>query len=179
MNLNIIPSGKNIPENIYVIIEISSNSTPIKYEVDKKTGVLFVDRFISTPMFYPCNYGYINKTESQDGDPLDALVPSPHPILPGSVILCRPIGLLKMIDESGEDNKVIAVPEKKISNIYTDIKNINDLSKTLKSEIVHFFSHYKDLEPKKWVKNIEWCDYKAAKKEILSCLKRKKEILSI
>ncbi|CAL4318812.1 inorganic diphosphatase [Buchnera aphidicola] len=175
MNLNIIPAGKKVPQNIYVVIEISANSTPVKYEVDKKTGVLFVDRFISTPMFYPCNYGYINKTKSQDGDALDALVPSPYPILPGSVILCRPIGLLKMIDESGKDNKIIAVPDEKISDRYNHIKDIDDLSKTLKKKIIHFFSHYKDLESGKWVKNIEWSNCEEAKKEIFSSLKKNKK----
>ncbi|WP_343153794.1 inorganic diphosphatase [Buchnera aphidicola (Mindarus keteleerifoliae)] len=171
MNLNIIPSGKKIPENIYVIIEISSNSNPIKYEVNKKTGVLFVDRFIPTPMFYPCNYGYINKTKSEDGDPLDVLIPSPYPILEGSVILCRPVGLLKMIDENGKDNKIIAVPHEHITDIYNNIKDVDDISKDLKSKITHFFLHYKDLEPGKWVKNIQWCNQKEAKKEILFCLK--------
>ncbi|MGP1930811.1 MAG: inorganic diphosphatase, partial [Arsenophonus sp. ET-DL12-MAG3] len=115
MNLNNVPAGKELPEDIYVIIEISANADPIKYEVDKKTGAIFVDRFISTTMFYPCNYGYINRTLSLDNDPVDVLVPTPYPVQQGTIIRCRPIGMLRMIDESGKDTKLIAVPHSKLT----------------------------------------------------------------
>ncbi|QJC30169.1 inorganic diphosphatase [Enterobacteriaceae endosymbiont of Plateumaris sericea] len=175
MTLNKVSSGNKIPDDINVIIEISSNSKPIKYEVDKKSGILFVDRFISTTMFYPCNYGYINNTLSLDGDPLDVLVPTQYPILPGSVIRCRPIGILNMIDESGEDIKIISVPHKKISQEYNNINDIDDLSIFLKKQITHFFQHYKDLENGKWVKINKWDNIDIAKKEILSSINRFKK----
>ncbi|QJC29282.1 inorganic diphosphatase [Enterobacteriaceae endosymbiont of Plateumaris rustica] len=172
MNLNKVSSGNKVPDDINVIIEISSNSEPIKYEIDKKLGILFVDRFISTTMFYPCNYGYINNTLSLDGDPLDVLVPTQYSILPGSVIRCRPIGILNMTDESGDDIKIIAVPHKKISSEYNNINSIDDLSVFLKNKIVHFFKHYKDLENNKWVKINKWENIDIAKKEILLSIKR-------
>ncbi|QJC28837.1 inorganic diphosphatase [Enterobacteriaceae endosymbiont of Plateumaris consimilis] len=172
MNLNKVSSGNQVPNDINVIIEISSNSEPIKYEVNKQLGVLFVDRFISTTMFYPCNYGYINNTLSLDGDPLDVLVYTQYSILPGSVIRCRPIGLLNMTDESGKDIKIIAVPHKKISQDYNNINSIDDLSILLKNKIVHFFKHYKDLEDGKWVKINKWENVDVAKKEILLSISR-------
>ena len=115
MSLNLVPAGKSLPDDIYVIIEIPQNADPIKYEVDKDSGAIFVDRFMSTPMFYPCNYGYVNATLSLDGDPVDVLVPTPYPLLAGSVIRCRPVGVLKMTDESGEDAKIVAVPHSKLT----------------------------------------------------------------
>ena len=144
MSINKVKAGDNIPNDIYVIIEIPSNSYPIKYEIDKKSGVLFVDRFIPTPMFYPCNYGYINQTLSLDNDPLDVLVPSPYPIQSNTVIHCRPIGILKMHDEAGHDAKIIAVPNVKICEEYKNINNISDISNLLKKQIVHFFQNYKN-----------------------------------
>ncbi|CAL1329338.1 inorganic diphosphatase [Candidatus Providencia siddallii] len=177
MNLDKVQTGKNPPEDIYVIIEISANANPIKYEVDKKSGALFVDRFILTTMFYPCNYGYINKTLSLDGDPLDALVPTPYPIQSGSIIYCRPIGTLEMIDESGEDLKIIAVPHNKLIKEYNLIKDIKDLSKLLKKQLIHFFTHYKELEEKKWVKVKGWGDKNKAKQEIISSIERYKNNL--
>lgn len=174
MNLKKISSGKNIPEDIFVIIEISSHSSSVKYEVNKSTGVLFVDRFISTSMIYPCNYGYINNTLSLDGDPLDALVLSPYSLQPGSVIRCTPIGMLKMIDESGEDCKILAIPHHKISKQYHLINDIQDISEVLKDQIIHFFKHYKDLEENKWVKIIGWENALAAKKEIMQAFNKKK-----
>lgn len=168
MNLNAVPSGKKIPEDIYVIIEISSHSNPIKYEFNKKLNLLFVDRFIPTPMFYPCNYGFINQTLSNDGDPLDALVHSPYPILPGSVIRCKPIGVLNMHDESGEDHKIITIPHPKTCLEYSSIEDIQDLPSILKKQIIHFFEHYKNLENNKWVKIIGWKNEKIAKEIILS-----------
>ena len=127
MSLLNVPAGKDLPEDIYVVIEIPANADPIKYEVDKESGALFVDRFMSTAMFYPCNYGYINHTLSLDGDPVDVLVPTPYPLQPGSVIRCRPVGVLKMTDESGEDAKLVAVPHTKLSKEYDHINDVNDL----------------------------------------------------
>lgn len=146
MSLLNVPAGKDLPEDIYVVIEIPANADPIKYEVDKESGALFVDRFMSTAMFYPCNYGYINHTLSLDGDPVDVLVPTPYPLQPGSVIRCRPVGVLKMTDESGEDAKLVAVPHTKLSKEYDHINDVNDLPELLKAQITHFFEHYKDLE---------------------------------
>ncbi|QJC34703.1 inorganic diphosphatase [Enterobacteriaceae endosymbiont of Donacia crassipes] len=172
MNYNNISSGENIPNDINVIIEISSHSNPIKYEVNKKYGILFVDRFITTPMFYPCNYGYINNTLSLDDDPLDVIVITKYSIIPGTVIRCRPIGILNMIDESGNDKKIIAVPHNTISQEYLLIKNIKDLPKLLQQQIIYFFQHYKDLENKKWCKIENWGDLSQAQTEILSSIKR-------
>ncbi|MGF1700703.1 inorganic diphosphatase [Photobacterium makurazakiensis] len=175
MSLNQVPAGKDIPEDIYVVIEIPANADPIKYEVDKDTGAIFVDRFMSTPMFYPCNYGYVNHTLSLDGDPVDVLVPTPHPLVPGSVIRCRPVGVLKMSDESGEDAKVVAVPHSKLSKEYDHINDVDDLPELLKAQITHFFERYKELEAGKWVKVDGWEDAAAAKEEILESFKRAQE----
>ncbi|GGA80285.1 inorganic pyrophosphatase [Neiella marina] len=172
MSLNDVPAGKELPDDIYVIIEIPANADPIKYEVDKDTGAIFVDRLMTAPMFYPANYGYVNKTLSLDGDPVDVLVPTPHPLLPGSVIRCRPVGVLNMTDESGEDAKIIAVPHTKMSKDYDDIKDIDDVSELLKNQIQHFFENYKALEPGKWVKVENWADAEAARQEILESAKR-------
>ncbi|AKZ66130.1 inorganic diphosphatase [Candidatus Palibaumannia cicadellinicola] len=173
MSLNLVPAGKNIPDDIYVIIEITANTAiPVKYEVDKETGVVFIDRFMSTTMFYPCNYGYINYTLSLDGDPIDVLVPTPYPLQIGSVIRCRPIGMLKMTDESGEDVKLIAVPHSKLSKEYENIINIDDLPQLLRMQIIHFFEHYKDLESGKWVKVDCWKNAQYAKDQIILSFKR-------
>lgn len=175
MKLNLVPAGKNFPEDIYAIIEISAQSSPIKYEIEKETGTLFVDRFMPVSMFYPCNYGYINHTLSLDGDPVDVLVPSLYPIQSGSVIRCRPIGMLQMTDEKGNDSKIVAVPHKTISKAYDHIKNIDDLPEILCEQIKHFFEHYKDLDKNKWVKINEWKNAEEAKIEIISSFKRAKE----
>ncbi|MGP1932050.1 MAG: inorganic diphosphatase [Arsenophonus sp. ET-DL12-MAG3] len=172
MSLNNIPAGKELPGDIYVIIEISANTSSIKYEVDKKSGSIFVDRFMSTAMFYPCNYGYINHTLSLDNDPVDVLVPTPYPVQPGTIIRCRPIGILKMTDESGEDIKLVAVPHYKLTKEYNYIKDINDLPESLRFQIKHFFEHYKDLEHGKWVKVKGWENAEIAKAEILSSFER-------
>lgn len=174
MSLNDVPAGKNLPDEVNVIIEIPAYSSPVKYEVDKDTGAIFVDRFMATCMQYPANYGYVNKTLSDDGDPVDVLVMTPHPLLAGSVIKCRPVGVLNMTDESGQDAKVLAVPVDKLSSIYTDVKNIDDVPALLKNQIEHFFSHYKDLEKGKWVKIDGWADIDAAKAEITSSVERYK-----
>lgn len=178
MNLNQIPTGNNIPEDIYVIIEISANSNPIKYEIDKKTQTIFVDRFLSTAMFYPCNYGYINNTLSLDKDPLDVLVLTPFPLIVGCVINCRPIGMLDMIDESGEDYKIIAVPNHTISKQYTLIQDIDQLPDIFRNQIGHFFEHYKDLDDKKWTKIRDWKHVNTAKTEILNSFQRAQNICS-
>ena len=156
MSLNLVPAGKELPEDIYVVIEIPQNADPIKYEIDKASGAVFVDRFMATPMFYPCNYGYINHTLSLDGDPVDVLVPTPYPLVPGSVIRCRPVGVLKMSDEAGQDAKLVAVPHSKLTKQYDHIQDVNDIPEYTRKEIEHFFEHYKDLEPGKWVKTEGW-----------------------
>jgi len=174
MSLTNITAGQDVPNNIHVVIEIPVNSEPVKYEVDKKTGALFVDRFMATAMYYPANYGYVPKTLSEDGDPVDVLVITPVPLLSGSVIQCRPIGLLKMQDESGIDAKILAVPGDKLSQLYRHIRSPDDVSPYLLQTITHFFEHYKDLEPEKWVKVEGWFDAEAAKAEILASIDRYK-----
>lgn len=169
MNLDRVGSGKQLPDDINVIIEIPSHSDPVKYEVDKETGALFVDRFMNTAMFYPCNYGYVPHTLSDDGDPVDVLVMSPYSLISGSVVQCRPVGMLKMTDESGEDAKVIAVPHDKM---YDDVKDIGDISSRLLDQLAHFFEHYKDLEKNKWVKVEGWVGKEEAKAEIMDSVKR-------
>ena len=175
MSLNAVPAGKNLPDEVNVIIEIPAQADPVKYEVDKDSGAVFVDRFMATCMHYPANYGYVPHTLSDDGDPVDVLVVTPYPLLSGSVIKCRPVGVLNMTDESGQDAKVIAVPVDKLSTIYTDVKGTSDLPPLLLKQIEHFFEHYKDLEPNKWVKIDGWADANAAKKEITDSVTRYNE----
>jgi len=172
MSLNKVPAGINLPDEINVIIEIPAHSDPVKYEVDKDSGALFVDRFMSTCMHYPCNYGYVPHSLSDDGDPVDVLVPTPYPLQAGSVIRCRPVGVLNMTDESGEDAKILALPADSLSRIYRGINEATELSQLLLDQIVHFFEHYKDLEPSKWVKIKGWADSAAAKKEIIESVER-------
>lgn len=172
MSLITIEPGRKIPEEINVIIEIPALGDPVKYEVDKKSGALFVDRFMSTAMHYPCNYGYIPQTLSEDGDPVDVLVVAPFPLLSGSVIRCRPIGVLKMTDESGEDAKLLAVPIDKLTCLYANVKTWQDLPSILTDSIVHFFQHYKDLEKGKWVKVTGWSGVEDAHQEIQASIKR-------
>ena len=167
MSLDAVTPGKNVPEAFNVIIEIPMNADPIKYEVDKETGAIFVDRFMSTAMHYPTNYGYVPKTISGDGDPVDVLVITPVPLISGVVVPCRPIGILKMEDEAGEDGKVLAVPTDKILAIYTQWQKPEDLNPVRLKTIAHFFEHYKDLEPGKWVKVLGWEGPESAKKEVL------------
>lgn len=172
MSLEQVRSGKDVPNDINVIIEIPMNSEPVKYEVDKETAALFVDRVLTTPMHYPCNYGYVPHTLCGDGDPVDVLVVMPVGLQPGSVIRCRPVGVLKMTDESGDDAKIIAVPHDKVFPAYKHIKTIADLNPLTLDRISHFFEHYKDLEKGKWVKVEGWEDVDAAKKEIEDSVKR-------
>ncbi|VFP78040.1 Inorganic pyrophosphatase [Buchnera aphidicola (Cinara cuneomaculata)] len=170
-----VPAGKNIPDDIYGIIEIPAFSSPIKYEIHKSFQELYVDRFIPTTMFYPCNYGFINHTLSLDGDPLDILIPTPHPLQSKSIIRCRPIGLLDMQDESGKDEKIIAVPHTKITQEYTQIYDIHQLSELLKKQIIYFFEHYKKLEKNKSVIINGWKDVQCAKLEIINAIHRYQE----
>ncbi|SHK26282.1 inorganic diphosphatase [Thermocrinis minervae] len=151
MDLKKIPPGKNPPEDVYVVVEIPKDSS-IKYEVDKESGAVFVDRFLFTAMHYPFNYGFIPQTLADDGDPVDVLVISSSPVFPGSVMRCRPIGALIMRDEEGEDTKLIAVPHSKLDPTYDNIRSVEDLPKPILDKIKHFFEHYKELEPGKWVK---------------------------
>ncbi len=174
MSLHLVPTGKNIPDEVNVIIEIPMGGEPIKYEVDKESGALFVDRILGTSMRYPCNYGYIPHTLCGDGDPADVLVFMNRQLLPGSVVACRPIGMLRMTDESGEDAKIIAVPVNKISKYYDNVNTINDIPKIKLEQIAHFFEHYKDLEEGKWVKIEGWEGHEAAKKEILDSVENYK-----
>jgi len=172
MSLNDVSAGTNLPDEINVIIEIPANADPIKYEVDKHSGAIFVDRFMSTCMFYPCNYGYVNHTLSEDGDPVDVLVPTPFPLIPGAVIKCRPIGVLNMTDESGTDAKILAVPVDKLTPLYRGINEAAEMPELLLNQIRHFFESYKDLEPGKWVKIDGWDNAAAAKAEIVASVKR-------
>jgi len=172
MSLDNVSAGKNIPESFNVIIEISMNADPIKYEVDKESGAIFVDRFMGTAMHYPCNYGYIPKTIAGDGDPVDVLVVTPFPVIPGVVVRCRALGLLKMTDEAGEDAKLLAVPEDKILPIYNHWLEVTDINPMRLNAIQHFFEHYKDLEPNKWVKVEGWGNKAEAHEEIFAGIKR-------
>lgn len=167
MSLNKVPSGRDLPNDFNVIIEIPMNADPIKYEVDKDSGAIFVDRFMGTAMHYPCNYGYVPDTIAGDGDPVDVLVITPFPLIPGVVVRCRPIGILKMIDEAGSDGKVLAVPIDKILSIYTHWQKPEDMNELRLRQIQHFFEHYKDLEKGKWVKVEGWGGPDEAGKEIL------------
>jgi len=175
MSYSNIPAGKDAPNDIYVIIEIPANAAPIKYEIDKDSDALFVDRFMGTAMFYPANYGYVPNTLSEDGDPLDVLVVTPHPVAAGSVIRCRPVGKLNMEDDGGIDAKLIAVPHEKLSPLYKDVKEYTDLPPLLISQVEHFFAHYKDLEPGKWVKIKGWLGVEEAKAEIAAGIARYKK----
>ena len=168
MNIDQIPSGHALPHDFNVVIEIPANAAPIKYEHDKASGAIFVDRLMGTCMSYPLNYGYVPHTLSGDGDPVDVLVVTPFPLLPGVVIRCRPIGLLRMEDEAGLDAKIVAVPIHKLTALYDDVKTYQDLPQLLLSQVVHFFEHYKDLETGKWVKVLGWENTDAAIEEIMS-----------
>jgi inorganic pyrophosphatase len=166
MSLDNVSPGDNAPEEFHVIIEIPMNADPIKYEVDKETGAIFVDRFMSTAMHYPTNYGYVPRTIAGDGDPVDVLVITPVPLIPGVVVKCRALGVLQMDDEAGSDAKVLAVPVDKLLSLYSHWKKPEDMNPARLNTIAHFFEHYKDLEPGKWVKVKGWEGPEAAKKEI-------------
>lgn len=168
MGLDRVKAGKDLPNDFNVVIEISMHSEPIKYEVDKESGAIFVDRFMSTAMHYPCNYGYIPYTIAGDGDPVDVLVLTQFALPPGVVVRCRPVGMLKMTDEAGEDAKLLAVPVDKLTPMYRSVTSPRDLPQIVLDQISHFFQHYKDLEPGKFVKVVGWVDAEDAKKEILA-----------
>ena len=156
MSLDNVLPGRHVPDAFNVIIEIPMNADPVKYEVDKETGAIFVDRFMSTAMHYPTNYGYVPKTIAGDGDPVDVLVVTPVPLIPGVVVPCRAIGVLMMDDEAGGDAKLLAVPTTKILPIYDHWQKPEDINQMRLKAIQHFFEHYKDLEPGKWVKTRGW-----------------------
>jgi inorganic pyrophosphatase len=158
MNLDKISAGKDIPWDVNVVIEIPLGGVPVKYEVDKESGAMFVDRFLHTAMFYPCNYGFIPHTLADDGDPTDMLVAGPIPVIPGAVIRARPVGVLIMEDEAGQDEKILGVPVDELHPYYSNINNFTDLRDVLLDQISHFFEHYKDLEADKWVKIVRWGD---------------------
>ncbi|RTZ61709.1 MAG: inorganic diphosphatase [Gammaproteobacteria bacterium] len=172
MALSRVTPGPNVPDEVNVIVEIPSHADPVKYEVDKETGAMFVDRFMNTAMHYPCNYGYVPHTLSEDGDPVDVLVVTPYPMITGSVIKCRPVSVLNMTDEAGPDAKVIAVPVDKLCTSYRDVQCRDDLPQHLLAKIAHFFEHYKDLEANKWVKLDGWGTVDDAKREILDSIER-------
>ena len=175
MILDHVGPGRSAPDDVNVVVEIPTHGEPVKYEVDKETGAMFVDRFLSTAMRYPCNYGYIPQTLSDDGDPVDVLVLTPRPLISGSVIRCRPIGVLQMEDEAGDDAKLLAVPVDKLTSMYRDIQSFRDVNTVTLDQIAHFFEHYKDLEPSKWVRIRGWAGVSSARTEILESIERYQE----
>jgi inorganic pyrophosphatase len=174
MRIDAIPIGFNPPEDVNTIVEVPIGGEPIKYEMDKAAGTLVVDRFLYTSMRYPGNYGFIPHTLSDDGDPIDVLVASTRPIVPGAVINVRPIGVLKMRDDHGIDEKIIAVPTPRLTKRYEHVMNYTDMPKTLMAQIQHFFEHYKDLEPGKWVEVMGWGNADEARTFILEAIERAK-----
>lgn len=172
MSLHSVSTGRDVPDDVNVIIEIPMNSPAIKYEVDKATRAIFVDRMLKTAMHYPTNYGYIPDTLCLDGDPADVLVVMPLPLLPGCVVRCRPVGMLKMEDEAGDDAKILAVPVADVTGYYRNVDSFRDLPEMLLDQIEHFFGHYKDLERGKWVKIGGWRGVEEAREEIEMAVKR-------
>ncbi len=172
VDISKIAVGSDVPNEVNVVIEVPQHGDPIKYELDKASGAVVVDRFMHTSMHYPCNYGFIPNTLSDDGDPVDVLVVSSFSLMPGCVIPCRPVGVLQMEDEAGMDAKVVAVPAPKLKPIYNHVQEVTDLPEFLLNQIKHFFEHYKDLEPNKWVKVSGWGDKTAAQQEILDSVAR-------
>ncbi len=170
MRIDAIPVGNNPPHDINVIVEVPIGGEPIKYELDKASGTLIVDRMLYTSMRYPGNYGFVPHTLSDDGDPIDVLIANSRPIVPGAVCNCRPVGVLYMADESGGDEKIIAVPSDKISPIYRKVKTYSDLPEMLLERIAHFYEHYKDLEKGKWVKIDRWGDESEAREMITKAI---------
>lgn len=172
MQLDAIPTGNQPPDDINVVIEVPVGGEPIKYEMDKASGALFVDRYLYTSMRYPGNYGFVPHTISDDGDPIDVLVASTRAITPGAVINCRPIGVLIMKDEAGQDEKVIAVPSSALTRRYDKVTNYTDLPEITLQQVAHFFTHYKDLEPDKWVEIDRWADADTARALITEAIER-------
>jgi inorganic pyrophosphatase len=172
MDLSKIPSGRNPPKEVNALIEIPAGGLPVKYEMDKASGALFVDRFLHTAMFYPGNYGFIPHTLSEDGDPIDVLVISSVPVIPGAVVRCRPVGVLVMQDQAGPDEKIIAVPTDALHPFHANVRTYRDLPDILLKQIEHFFQHYKDLEPKKWTKLGDWGGPDVAERLIQEAINR-------
>ncbi len=172
MDISKIPVGHNAPKDINAIIEIPMGGVPVKYELDKDSGAMFVDRFLHTAMFYPGNYGFIPHTLSEDGDPCDVIVIGPHAVVPGAVIRCRPVGALMMEDEAGGDEKILAVPVDQLHPFYTDIRDYTDLPTVLIEQIGHFFQHYKDLEKGKWAKVSRMVDVAGAEAMVQAAIER-------
>ncbi|QJQ32024.1 inorganic diphosphatase [Sphingomonas lacunae] len=170
MNINAIPVGKDVPNSVNVIIEVPAGGEPVKYEFDKESGALFVDRILHTPMRYPANYGFIPHTLCDDGDPLDALVIARSPFLPGCVVRCRPIAVLQLEDEHGGDEKLVCVPDDKTFPYYSDVAEKEDLPDIVFAQIEHFFTHYKDLEPEKWVRVGKWGGAAEARDMVLKAI---------
>jgi inorganic pyrophosphatase len=172
MDISKIGIGEAPPHDINVLIEIPQGGVPVKYELDKASGALRVDRFLHTAMFYPGNYGFIPHTLSGDGDPVDVIVVGPGPVVPGAIIRCRPVGAMLMKDEAGPDEKILAVPVDKLHPFYSGVRSYKDLPKTLCEQIVHFFQHYKDLEKGKWVRLARWLETRGAEKMIADGIRR-------
>lgn len=170
MNIAKVPLGRNPPHDINVIVEIPQGSAPVKYELDKESGAIFVDRFLHTAMFYPGNYGFIPHTRAQDGDPVDVLILGPIAVVPGAVVRCRPVGVLLMEDEAGNDEKILAAPIDAVHSLYADVNSYQDLPTILREQIGHFFRHYKDLEQGKWVKLSRWGDASEAAHIIMGAI---------
>jgi len=175
MRLDAISIGQNPPDDVNVLIEVALGGQPIKYEMDKDAGTLVVDRFLYTPMSYPGNYGFVPHTLSEDGDPIDVLISNSRQLLPGCVINARPIGVLVMEDNAGQDEKIVAVPSQQLSRRFDDVTNYTDLPEITRLQIEHFFEHYKDLEPGKWVKLGGWRDVDEAKELIRQSIDRAKK----
>jgi len=172
MSYQALPVGRDVPNDVNVVIEIPMHSPAVKYEVDKDSGALFLNRMLKTAMHYPCNYGYIPHTLCGDGDPTDVMVVMPVPVNYGAVVTCRPVGVLLMEDESGEDAKILAVPTEDVTGLYRTVQDVDDVDELLRMQIFHFFDHYKDLETGKWVKIIGWKGAEKAKQEILDSVAR-------
>ncbi|GGK34685.1 inorganic diphosphatase [Salinarimonas ramus] len=174
MRIDAVSIGKNPPHEVNVIIEVPIGGEPIKYELDKAAGTLVVDRFLYTSMRYPGNYGFVPHTLSDDGDPVDVLVANTRAIVPGAIIAVRPVGVLIMEDEAGQDEKIIAVPTTKLTRRYESVKTITDMPKITLEQIEHFFTHYKDLEPGKWVKIVRWGDAEEALQMVSKAIEKGK-----
>jgi inorganic pyrophosphatase len=174
MNLEKLPIGKDVPNDINVVIENPKGAAPVKYEMDKDCGMIFVDRFVHTAMFYPANYGFIPHTLSGDGDPVDVMVLGELPVIPGAVLRSRPVGVLMMEDDGGKDEKIIAVPVSKMHPYYDDVQDVDDIKQILKDQIEHFFTHYKDLEKGKWAQTLGWEGANRAKQLIQEGVNRAK-----
>jgi len=172
VRIDAIPSGENIPDDVNVIVEVPLGGEPIKYEMDKAAGALFVDRFLYTPMFYPGNYGFVPHTLSLDGDPIDVLICNTRAVVAGAVMNCRPIGVLLMEDDGGKDEKIIALPSHHLTARYDKIRSYEDLPEITRKQVEHFFAHYKDLEPNKWVRVDHWGDVDEARQLIVDAVER-------